>query len=259
MKIKPLIILLPVLVIFCALFLVEGRINETNSQKANANISNEYSRTINLKLVIGKVEDPNGITGVTIHSQCDDNAQSLGELQYNCCVMADSKEASDGWLTVQVPRSPGDDTIGYVRDDNVETDTLNIKCTSKKQYGVIRDAISYIGLDFIKYGKSLESGVDCSNFINQIFAGNDMKIPTTPNNIRDAAKPIETRDGKAGDIVYYNVNDGDGHVGIYLGSGYQINSSGHSGRNYPEGGVRITRIKYWDREEPEIYRLAVMD
>ena len=36
--------------------------------------------------------------------------------------------------------------------------------------------------------------------------------------------------------------------------GFIINSTGHSGKKYPEGGVRIVCLKYPDRDHYEVVR-----
>lgn len=121
--------------------------------------------------------------------------------------------------------------------------------------GIIEDALSYLGLKFVPHGASLTDGIDCSNFIKQIYKMNRVSIPDRPNKIRRRSNIITEEAAQPGDIIYYDANNGGGHVAIYMGNGFIINSAGHSGRTYPEGGVRICRLQYKDRETYEFCKI----
>ena len=96
-------------------------------------------------------------------------------------------------------------------------------------------------------------GIDCSNFVQQIYKKNGIEIPDKPNEQRDSGKIIAERERKAGDLIYYDkANNGYGHIGIYVGNGFIINSTGHSGKIYPQGGVRIVRLLYPDRTSYQV-------
>ena len=244
MKFKPLLITLPVLAIMLALFLLD-----------QPHHSNEPIQDLRLNFVVGQTGDIVNDPGEPIYAERDENSEIVGTLQYNCCVLQNDSEPDKDWICVNIPKEPGDKSAGYVRANNVATESIRITCGDEIRTRIINDSLKYLGLKFKRYGQSLESGIDCSNFIREIFAKNERMVPDTPNGIMREGKRISRSSAQPGDIVYYAVNDGEGHVGLYLGNGYQINSSGHSGREYPEGGVRITKIKYHDREEPQFFDL----
>lgn len=186
------------------------------------------------------------------------SSAEIAQLQYNCAVIiqTDSLDtnADYAWLPVKLP---DEEQIGYVQADRVDIESLYIGQPSEEQIRnqIIHNALHYIGLRFVQYGKSLENGIDCSNFIQQIYNQSGISIANTPNDIRDQAVLIDEVYALPGDIVYYAVNNGYGHVAIYLGNGFIINSTGHAGMEYPEGGVRICRLQYMDRETYEFCQI----
>ena len=107
----------------------------------------------------------------------------------------------------------------------------------------------------MRYENSLKSGIDCSHFVQQIYKRNGMTIPSACNDIIKCGKKVSIDKARPGDVVYYPVNNGYGHVGIYIGDGFIVNSTGHAGKEYPNGGVRICCVTYHDREQYSIYNI----
>lgn len=239
-KFAPLLILIPVIVVIIALFLFD------EPETVEDVLDNDPS--IELTLVVGQAGTIYNDIGEPIYERPDVASQQIATLQYNCCVFPSNEQEYDDWIRVDLP---GMETSGYVLRNNVKVEDITIRDDSAVRMKIIQDALSYIGLRFIRYGDSLEDGVDCSNFINKIYSMDGVEVPTKPNDIKALGVVVAEENARPGDIVYYNVNNGGGHVGIYLGSGYQLNSTGHSGRTYPEGGVRICSLQYRDRLEYE--------
>lgn len=67
-------------------------------------------------------------------------------------------------------------------------------------------------------------------------------------------KSITKEQLKPGDFIFYTGINGvaNGHVGLYLGKGYVIQSTLDKGGEYPTGGVRITKLTF--RSEPTAFR-----
>ncbi len=193
-----------------------------------------------------------------IYRYADKNSETIADLQYNCAVLIElgllEKGINYQWLPVGLPNK---NQIGYVDAGQIELQSVKIKnvTDSADRNQIIQDAVSYIGLKFVRHGKSLKTGIDCSNFVCQIYRRTGIKIDHTPNGIKKQGRKVTDEEALPGDIVYYDVNHGGGHVGIYLGNGLIVNSAGHEGKIYPEGGVRICRLQYNDREEYECYRI----
>lgn len=243
----------------------QNKTKQTQTQKTyvNSTIENTMNKYLELSddyfvLAVGKVGNLKDGGQAPIYKYADNDSEMIAGLQYNCAVLIElgllEKNTSYKWIPVNLPNK---NQIGYVDIDQIEIQSVKVKNatndTNRNQ--IIEEAVSYIGLDFVRYGKSLKTGIDCSNFIYQIYGKTGIKIDNTPNGMKKQAQKVTDEEVLPGDIVYYNVNHGGGHVGIYLGSGLIINSAGHEGMIYPEGGVRICRLRYNDREEYEFYRI----
>ncbi|MBR5047758.1 MAG: C40 family peptidase, partial [Eubacterium sp.] len=185
-----------------------------------------------------------------IYEDCDEESASIGSLEFNCAVVRpDNRMEEEGWIRVDLL----DKGIGYVRADHVKCMEVSFGSGDPVRDGIVKDALRYLGLQFVRYGKSLQDGIDCSNFVQQIYEMNGIDIPGKPKNQAKAGKEISDEDILPGDLVYYDqANNGYGHIGIYMGGGFIINASGHSGKTYPEGGVRLVRIRYPDRTSYKI-------
>lgn len=255
MRYKPLILIFPFILVISILVFIDEPINEIE----NSNVAIESSAqdessdvdSINLSLVVGKSGSMEG-GGEPIYREPDKNSIQVAELQYNCAVMQEKDQNAEGWIHVNLI-DKGD---GYVAADAVELCHIEEWSNSSTRMDIINDACLYLGLRFKQYGTSLENGIDCSNFVSKIYGINDLDVPDTPIGLRDFGIKVDERKAQVGDLVFYDkANDGDGHVGLYLGDGFIINSSGHSGNKYPEGGVRICRLLYADRDSYQIYNI----
>ncbi|MCI8503068.1 MAG: C40 family peptidase [Dorea sp.] len=193
-----------------------------------------------------------------VYERPDKGVNEIAELQYNCGieVSAENLKPDIGyqWIPVKIPNA---NVVGYVNSDEISIENVKVENVTgdERRDMIIRDAVSYIGLNFVRYGDSLESGIDCANFIRQLYERAGVDIAEVPNKMRKQSEIISKENALPGDLVYYPVNDGYGHVGIYLGGDLMINSAGHAGKIYPQGGVRICRLQYKDREEYEFCKI----
>lgn len=210
---------------------------------------NESEQT--LHLAVGKTGSLQKGGGEPIYRYPDETSEQIATLQFHCAVILNSHQDTEQWIHVDLV-----DTDGYVKADAVELYDLPVGDITDNpvRNTIVNDALTFIGLKFKRYGQSLETGIDCSNFVQQIYGRSGISIPRTPNKMRKTGSYVEEQDALPGDVVYYDANHGEGHVGLYLGNGYIINSAGHAGKIYPEGGVRICKLQYKDREVYEFRR-----
>lgn len=243
----------------------QNKASRKRTQKihVNSTIENTMDKYLELSndyfvLAVGKVGNLKDGGQAPIYKYAANDSEIIAGLQYNCAILIElgllKKNINYKWIPVNIPNK---NQIGYVDISQIEIQNVKIKnpTDDPNRNQIVEDAISYIGLDFVRYGKSLKTGIDCSNFIHQIYGKAGIEIDNTPNGMKKQAQKVTDEEALPGDIVYYDVNNGGGHVGIYLGSGLIINSAGHEGMIYPEGGVRICRLRYNDREEYEFYRI----
>lgn len=211
-------------------------------------------------LAVGNRGDNQHMINTSIYSGPDDTSPVVGTLQYHCAVLVDTtttqveKIATSDWIKVELGSNKGS---GYVKQNEADIVPLQVKNPTNDviRNRIIENSIKYIGLKFVRYGKSLSKGIDCSNFASQIYGQVGISIDTKPNGIKKQGVKVKESQALPGDIVYYYCNNGGGHVGIYMGNGFIINSAGHAGKEYPEGGVRICRVLYKDREKYEFIRI----
>jgi len=92
-----------------------------------------------------------------------------------------------------------------------------------------------------RYGGVDEKGVDCSGFIQLVFARNGIELPRRAEDQFNEGKPISYKSLQMGDILFFEEKgQGITHVGIYLDGGFFAHSSSVE-------GVSLSRLKdsYW--------------
>jgi cell wall-associated NlpC family hydrolase len=113
-----------------------------------------------------------------------------------------------------------------------------ISRTSSIAMSLTRSAMRFIGTPYV-FGGTSPSGFDCSGYVQHVFAMLGIALPRTADAQYYAGKP--TVGGMhMGDLVFFQTYlPGPSHVGIYLGSGKFISSSGH--------GVMVSSLSdsYW--------------
>ena len=83
---------------------------------------------------------------------------------------------------------------------------------------IVDYAASYVGwLPYVWGGNSLESGADCSGFVQAIYAEFGISIPRTCEDQLYCGTPVSLDDMRPGDIINYG-----GHVALYAGDGTVI-------------------------------------
>lgn len=109
-------------------------------------------------------------------------------------------------------------------------------------------AQKYIGTPYVWGGESMaEGGMDCSGFVYNALKDAGYKVGrTTAQGYRSYGTSVSKSDMQAGDLVFFGKNGNASHIGIYLGNGKMIHSSGGSKNtaSNPGKGVTITNVDY---------------
>lgn len=89
-------------------------------------------------------------------------------------------------------------------------------------------------------GKSPSTGFDCSGFVSWAFAQAGYSIPSYTGALVGTGKAVSASDMQPGDLVFFDTNGPNGHVGIYLGGGQFIGSQSSN-------GVKVANMSsgYW--------------
>lgn len=117
---------------------------------------------------------------------------------------------------------------------------LNTEVETIKNLSLFRLIDEWFGTRY-RYGGSTKSGVDCSAFVQIMYAGLfGLALPRTAREQYTLTKKISRTEIKEGDLVFFDTRGGVSHVGIYL----QNNKFVHAASS---GGVMISDLydNYW--------------
>ncbi|UCG77204.1 MAG: C40 family peptidase [Nitrospirota bacterium] len=83
---------------------------------------------------------------------------------------------------------------------------------------IISTAKSFLGTPY-KWGGSSRRGLDCSGLTMTVYKINGMKLPRSSSRQYKKGDPVERKDLRKGDLVFFATNGGRkvSHVGIYTG------------------------------------------
>ena len=86
-------------------------------------------------------------------------------------------------------------------------------------------AETFVGkIPYVWGGVDLESGVDCSGFTMAIHAEFDLSIPRVTYDQATGGEYVSSDSQQAGDLILYNSESTNDHVGIYVGSGKVVHA-----------------------------------
>lgn len=114
--------------------------------------------------------------------------------------------------------------------------------------GIVEAAKNYIGTPYVWGGKSAaEGGMDCSGFVYNALKDAGYNVGrTTAQGYRNYGTSVSKNNMQPGDLVFFGKNGKASHVGIYMGNGQMIHSSGGSSntKSNPGKGVSVTNVNY---------------
>ena len=91
---------------------------------------------------------------------------------------------------------------------------------------LIAIAMQYIGTPYVFGGNSLYYGIDCSAYVQQVYAQVGISLPRTADYQYEVGTPISRAELLPGDAVFFTTYTyGASHVGIYVGEGNFIHAS----------------------------------
>ncbi|NJR66546.1 MAG: C40 family peptidase [Leptolyngbyaceae cyanobacterium CRU_2_3] len=89
------------------------------------------------------------------------------------------------------------------------------------------------------WGGTVGPNYDCSGLVQTAFAATGIWIPRDAYQQEEFVQPIALAEAQPGDLVFFGTPEKATHVGLHLGEGYYIHSSGKDqGRN----GIAIDRL-----------------
>ena len=91
--------------------------------------------------------------------------------------------------------------------------------------GIMQKVQPFLGKGYVWGGKTPQSGFDCSGLAGWLTTGQ----PESTVTLYGKSTPISEQQARPGDLVFYNMNQGDmhlQHVAVYLGNGRIVQSGG---------------------------------
>ena len=106
-------------------------------------------------------------------------------------------------------------------------------------------AMGFLGVPYRRGGSSVDTGFDCSGFVQAMYQSTvGLVLPRRANEQAAATESIDRQDLQPGDLVFFNtLKRAFSHVGIYIGDGKFIHSP------KPGAHVRVEDMSgsYWKR------------
>ena len=119
---------------------------------------------------------------------------------------------------------------------------------------LVASTLGFLGVPYRRGGARLETGFDCSGFVQYMFENTlGLVLPRSAAQQAAATEKIDAKELKPGDLVFFNtMRRTFSHVGIYVGNGKFIHAP------KPGGQVRIEDMQtsYWARRFDGARRVA---
>lgn len=116
---------------------------------------------------------------------------------------------------------------------------IELSMLKEKRRAIIDYAENFLGSPYVFGGDSLTHGIDCSAFVQKIYAKFGIHMPRTAEEQFHRGTPVKLSELQPGDLVFFHTLSYAyaTHVGIYIGNGRFINAAGK------KSGVVISKLR----------------
>ena len=125
----------------------------------------------------------------------------------------------------------------------VNSSTQSVKNSDSN---IVTAAKKYIGTPYVWGGESMsEGGMDCSGFVYNALKDAGYEVGrTTAQGYRNSGTVVSKSDMQPGDLIFFGDKNNASHIGIYVGNGQMIHSTGRSNntKDNPGKGVIISSV-----------------
>jgi len=108
-----------------------------------------------------------------------------------------------------------------------------------------------------RLGGTSRSGVDCSGLVQLTFRDLfGIQLPRTTSELARMGETVKPRERRSGDLVFFRINRGLNHVGIYLEKNRFMHASASSGVMISSLDEAYWKKRYWKTVRPNSTLLA---
>jgi len=151
-------------------------------------------------------------------------------------------EILDGWVKIATVTGEGYVSAEYVEVKYALNEAVEFTppMTSSKRQGIIEYAQRFVGGKYKYGGTSLTKGIDCSAFVQQMFAKYGIELPRTSKTQSRCGRSVSWSQIQPGDLIFYGRSgvSGVGHVAIYIGNGKIVHAASE------RLGITISNARY---------------
>jgi hypothetical protein len=127
-------------------------------------------------------------------------------------------------------------SYGWIRREDVSIRSANFNYPVTNRQRTAETGKRFLGVPYL-WGGTTPLGFDCSGFVQLVYKMNGVSIPRDADMQYMVGRPIDDTEMAAADLVFFSdESSGITHVGIYLGDGEFLHSSGRA------SGVTINRL-----------------
>ncbi|MGO4971883.1 C40 family peptidase [[Clostridium] aminophilum] len=122
--------------------------------------------------------------------------------------------------------------------------------TTEARQKLVEYALQFVGKPYVWGGTSLDNGVDCSGFVQQIFGHFGIATGRTSRDQYRNCIYLYASEVMPGDLIFYAKDDYINHVAVYIGNGLICHAAS------AKSGVKVSRYDY---RHPYAYGRFVMN
>lgn len=213
--------------------LVTAQSEKDEAQASETNVSNAAGNAAS-----GRTEASNGSDSSDRGGQGSKENSKQEEKQTNAGNNGGSKNqgnaGNNGGLKNQGNSGSKGDSTKKDTEDQSSAKPSNTALGSK----LVSFGMGFVGNKYVFGGNSLTDGIDCSGFVNKVYAHFGIAVPRSSGAFLGAGRTVSSlSEAQPGDVICY-----PGHVGIYAGGGMIVHASNSA--PYPQGGIKVSRANY---------------
>lgn len=186
-------------------------------------VSDESTELVNKNFVkLAGIISKTTVADAKVNEKADPNSKIMTTLGASEMIMV--LEKADNYYKIKV-----DNTVGYIYKSQIDVTNLGeLEKDSREVLGeeIVAYAKKYLGGRYVYGGNNLNTGVDCSGFVQQIMKKYGINLErSSRSQYACNGVSISEAELRPGDLVYYGNGGRVNHAAIYAGDGKIIHAS----------------------------------